>query len=109
MTDVQQQQPSWKFWLSILFCFLQVVVGLLAVGYLMLRGLGCGLECAAAGFGYALYGFAIFGFAVALASIALLFLLNKRTWAWMVPGVAVLIIIIGFFITDSAADALLTN
>jgi len=102
-----QQHPAWKFWLSILFCFLQVVVGVLALGYLMIRGLGCAEECAAAGFGYALYGFAIFGFAVALASIVLLFLLNKRTWAWMIPGVAIVIIAIGFFIANSAVDSLL--
>lgn len=79
MSEVQQQ-PAWKFWLSILFGFLQVAVGLPALGYLMLRGLDCGEGRAAAGFGYTLYGFAIFGFAVALASIVLLFLLNKRTW-----------------------------
>ena len=108
MTDVQQP-PPWKFWLSILFCFLQVVVGLLALGYLMLRGFGCAEGCAAAGFGYALYGFAIFGFAVALASIVLLFLLNKRTWAWTIPGVAILVIIIGFFVTNSAAGTMLAK
>lgn len=106
MTDVQQQ-PAWKFWLSILFCFLQVAVGLPAMGYLFSRGLGCGQGCDFVGFGYAFYGFAIFGFAVALASIVLLFLLNKRTWAWMIPGVALLVIIIGFFITNSAVGALL--
>ncbi|MGO2746213.1 hypothetical protein [Microbacterium sp.] len=108
MTEVKQQ-PAWKFWLSILFCFLQVIVGLLALGYLMLRGFGCAEGCAAAGFGYAFYGFAIFGFAVALASIVLLFLLNKRTWAWMIPGIALLVIIIGFFITNSAVGSLLSK
>ena len=108
MTEVQQQ-PAWKFWMSVLFCFMQVAVGLPALGYLMLRGLGCGQRCAAAGFGYTLYGFAIFGFAVALASIVLLFLLNKRTWAWMIPGAAIVIIIVGFFIANNAVDTLLTR
>lgn len=106
MTELQQH-PAWKFWLSILLCFLQVAVGLPAMGYLMFRGLGCGGGCAAAGFGYTVFGFGIFGFVVALASIVLLFLLNKRTWAWMIPGVAVLIIIVGFFLANSAVDGLL--
>lgn len=104
-----QQHPPWKFWLSILFCFLQVAAGLLALGYLFLRGLGRGQGCAAAGSGYTVYGFGIFGFVVALASIVLLFLLNKRTWAWMIPGVAIVIIIVGFFIANSALDSLLTK
>lgn len=104
-----QQQPAWKFWMSILFCFLQVPVGLLALGYLMLRGFGCAEGCAVAGFGYVFYGFALFGFAVALASIVLLFLLNQRTWAWMIPGVAIVVIIIGFFIANSAAGTMMAT
>lgn len=101
---------AWKFWVRMLFCFLHVAVGLLALGFLLLRAFsvaGCGQGCDAVGLGYTLCGFAIFGFAVTLASIVLLVLLRARTWAWMIPGVAVLIIIVGFFITDSAVDKFL--
>lgn len=111
MTELQPH-PPWKFWVSLLFCFVQVAVGLLALWLLMLRALsaaGCGQGCDPAGFGYTLYGFAIFGFAVALASIVLLVLLRARTWAWMIPGAAVLIIIVAFFVADSAVDRLLTT
>ncbi len=77
------------------------------MGYLMFRGLGCGQGCDYAGFGYTVYGFVTFGFVVALASIVLLFLFNRRTWAWTIPGIAIVIIIVGFFIANNAVDSLL--
>lgn len=105
-----QQHPAWKFWLSLVFCFLQVAVAVPVMGFLMIRVFeGCGQGCGAAPLGYTLYGFAIFGFVVAFASIVLLFLLNKRTWAWMIPGIAILIIIVGFFVANSAVDTLLQD
>ena len=43
-----QQHPSWKFWLSLVFCFLQVAVAVPAMGFLMTRvfeGCGQGVCC----------------------------------------------------------------
>lgn len=110
MTDALQ--APWKFWLSVVLAFVQMVVSAGAIGWIMFRGFetaGCSPDCGAADLMTVLYTLAGFCLAVFVGTVVLTTSLRARRWAWLIPAIGIPIIVAGGVVANTVANAALSS